>query len=54
MLTTLHDALGVHAVMSGFSHADENLHAPDEFFRLDVFRRGQQAYGRLLERPGTR
>lgn len=50
VLTTLRDALGVHAVMFGFSHADENLHAPDEFFRLDVFRKGQQAYGRLLER----
>lgn len=50
VLTTLRDALGVHAVMFGFSHADENLHAPDEFFRLDVFRKGQRAYGLLLER----
>lgn len=50
VMSTLHDHLGIHAVMFGFSHADENLHAPDEFFRLDAFRKGQTAYGRLLER----
>jgi acetylornithine deacetylase/succinyl-diaminopimelate desuccinylase-like protein len=50
VMTTLLDTLGVHAVMFGFSHGDENLHAPDEFFRLEEFRRGQSAYGRLLER----
>ncbi len=44
------DLLGLHAVMLGFSHGDENLHAPNEFFRLDAFRRGQQVYGRLLEK----
>ena len=52
VMTTLLDVLGVHAVMFGFSHDDENLHAPDEFFRLDAFRRGQTAYARLLERLG--
>lgn len=52
VMTTLLDTLGVHAVMFGFSHGDENLHAPDEFFRLDAFRLGQTAYGRLLERLG--
>lgn len=50
VMTTLLDVLGVHAVMFGFSHDDENLHAPNEFFRLDAFRLGQTAYGRLLER----
>lgn len=53
VMTTLLDTLGVHAVMFGFSHGDENLHAPDEFFRLDEFRRGQTAYVRLLERLGA-
>ena len=53
VMTTLLDVLGVHAVMFGFSHDDENLHAPNEFFRLDAFRLGQTAYGRLLERLGT-
>lgn len=44
--------LGVHTTMFGFSVGDENLHAPNEFFRLVNFRRGQQAYCRLLERLG--
>ncbi|MFC3615670.1 dipeptidase [Lutimaribacter marinistellae] len=44
--------LGVHGVMFGFSVGDENLHAPDEFFRLENFRRGQTAYCRLLEKLG--
>ena len=50
VMTTLLEHLGVHATMFGFSHDDENLHAPDEFFRLATFRRGQTAYCRLLER----
>ncbi|WP_333814366.1 dipeptidase [Tabrizicola sp.] len=53
VLTTLLDVLGVHAVMFGFSHDDENLHAPDEFFRLAVYRKGQTAYVRLLEKLGA-
>ncbi|GAB1477798.1 dipeptidase [Paracoccaceae bacterium] len=53
VMTTLLQTLGVHAVMFGFSHADENLHAPNEFFRLDAFRLGQTAYGRLFERLGS-
>ncbi len=52
VLTTLLDTLGVHAVMFGFSHDDENLHAPDEFFRLAVYRKGQSAYVRLLQKLG--
>ncbi len=48
VMQTLLDVLGVHATMFGFSHGDENLHAPDEFFRLPVFRQGQIAYARLL------
>ncbi|MBI1218338.1 MAG: dipeptidase [Rhodobacteraceae bacterium] len=54
VMTTLLDTLGVHATMFGFSHGDENLHAPDEFFRLSAFRRGQTAYGRLMERLAGR
>lgn len=52
VMTTLLETLGVHAVMFGFSHDDENLHAPDEFFRLDAFRIGQIAYCQLLEALG--
>ncbi len=53
VMTTLIDTLGVHAVMFGFSHGDENIHAPDEFFRLDAFRLGQTAYVNLLETLGA-
>lgn len=53
VMTTLLGTLGVHATMFGFSHDDENLHAPDEFFRLSAFRRGQTAYCRLIERLGA-
>ncbi|MCV2887193.1 dipeptidase [Ruegeria aquimaris] len=52
IMTLFLRALGVHGVMFGFSIADENLHAPNEFFRLENFRRGQTAYCRLLERLG--
>lgn len=49
VMTTLLGELGVHAVMFGFGHGDENIHAPNEFFRLDAFRTGQLAYGQLME-----
>ncbi len=50
VMTMLLEHVGVHPTMFGFGHSDENLHAPDEFFRLDAFRRGQEAYCRLFER----
>ncbi|MCF1709535.1 dipeptidase [Tabrizicola sp. J26] len=52
ILSTFRDVLGLHTVVLGFSHDDENLHAPDEFFRLEAFRKGQEVYGRLLQRLG--
>ncbi len=52
VMSTLLDELGLHAVMFAFGHEDENQHAPDEFFRLPTFRRGQTAYARLMERLG--
>jgi len=42
--------LGVPTTMFGFSVDDENLHAPNEFFRLRNFDRAQRAYCMLLER----
>ena len=50
VMTVFLRELGVHGVMFGFSVGDENLHAPNEFFRLANFKKGQQAYCRLLER----
>jgi acetylornithine deacetylase/succinyl-diaminopimelate desuccinylase-like protein len=44
--------LGANTFNFGWSCADENLHAPNEFFRLQNFERGQKAYCMLLERLG--
>ncbi len=52
VMTMLLRELGVHATVFAFGLPDENLHAPDEFFRLSSFRTGQIAYCRLLERLG--
>jgi len=40
--------LGVDTITLGAGQADERPHAPDEFFRLDSFVRGQRAYVMLL------
>jgi acetylornithine deacetylase/succinyl-diaminopimelate desuccinylase-like protein len=45
--------LGVYTVGFGFGLDDERFHAPDEFFRLGSFRRGQEGYCRLLEHLGA-
>lgn len=44
--------LGVHTVNFAFGLPDEQLHAPDEFFRLTSFERGQQGYIKLLNLLG--
>ena len=41
--------LNAHLVNFAFGLEDENLHAPDEFFRLSSFNRGLKAYGMILE-----
>jgi acetylornithine deacetylase/succinyl-diaminopimelate desuccinylase-like protein len=41
--------LGAHLVNFAFGLEDENLHAPDEFFRINSFKRGLNAYGMILE-----
>jgi acetylornithine deacetylase/succinyl-diaminopimelate desuccinylase-like protein len=45
---TLLKALDAYAVNFAFGLKDENVHAPNEFFRLDSFERGQKAYCMLL------
>ncbi len=42
--------LGASTVGFAFGLNDEQIHAPDEFFRLSSFRRGPLAYARLLHR----
>jgi acetylornithine deacetylase/succinyl-diaminopimelate desuccinylase-like protein len=41
--------LGAYSVNFAFGLKDENVHGPDEFFRLKSFWRAQLAYGLLLE-----
>jgi acetylornithine deacetylase/succinyl-diaminopimelate desuccinylase-like protein len=43
-------ALDAYAVNFAFGLKDENVHAPNEFFRLSSFERGQKAYCMLLNR----
>jgi Acetylornithine deacetylase/Succinyl-diaminopimelate desuccinylase and related deacylases len=40
--------LGAYTVSFGFGLSDEQIHAPNEFFRLSSFRRGPVAYCKLL------
>ncbi|MEJ2168782.1 MAG: dipeptidase [Desulfobacterales bacterium] len=42
-------SLGAYMVNFAFGLEDENLHAPDEFFRISSFKRGLNAYGMILE-----
>lgn len=44
--------LGAYSVSFGFGLNDERFHAPDEFFRVASFDRGQVAYCMLLEKLG--
>ncbi len=44
--------LDAYTITFAFGLNDEQFHAPDEFFRLSSFERGQRAYCRLLARLG--
>ncbi len=44
--------LGVYTVGFAFALPDERAHAPNEFFRLSSFQRGQMAYCKLLHHLG--
>jgi acetylornithine deacetylase/succinyl-diaminopimelate desuccinylase-like protein len=44
------DYLNLPTVSFGFGLNDERFHAPDEFYRLSSFRKGQDAYCKLLYR----
>ena len=46
------EELGVHPTMFAFGLEDEQVHAPNEFFRLSSFKKGQVAYCMLLEEFG--
>ena len=44
--------LGAYTASFAFGLDDEDIHSPNEFFRLASFRKGQSAYCTLLERLG--
>jgi acetylornithine deacetylase/succinyl-diaminopimelate desuccinylase-like protein len=44
--------LNAYTVSFAFGLGDENVHAPDEFFRIASWEKGQVAYCRFLERLG--
>jgi acetylornithine deacetylase/succinyl-diaminopimelate desuccinylase-like protein len=44
--------LNAYTTNFGFGISDENFHAPDEFYRLSSFVKGQTAYCKLLEHLG--
>ncbi len=39
--------LGVEPILCGFGHRDENMHAPEESFRLSSFYKGREACARI-------
>jgi acetylornithine deacetylase/succinyl-diaminopimelate desuccinylase-like protein len=46
--------LGSYTVGFGFGLEDEQIHAPNEFYRLTSFRRAPVAYGKILQRLGEK
>jgi acetylornithine deacetylase/succinyl-diaminopimelate desuccinylase-like protein len=47
---TFLDLLGAYTVFFSFAVGDENIHGPNEFFRLSRFEEGMTAWARFLER----
>ena len=43
--------VGLESVLLGFTLPDENMHAPNEFIRLDVFAGGVRTYAAFLDQP---
>ena len=52
VMSMLLEELGVHGTVFSFGLNDEQAHAPNEFFRLSSFMKGQVAYCKLLEEFG--
>jgi acetylornithine deacetylase/succinyl-diaminopimelate desuccinylase-like protein len=50
IVSTFRETLGVDTVFFSFSTADEDIHAPNEFYRPERFRLGLQAWARLWRR----
>jgi len=52
ILSLFQEHLEVESIGFGFALHDEQIHAPNEFFRIASFERGQDGWCRLLERLG--
>jgi len=52
IVNTFRETLGVDTVFFSFSTADEDIHAPNEFYRPERFRLGLEAWARLWRRLG--
>jgi acetylornithine deacetylase/succinyl-diaminopimelate desuccinylase-like protein len=46
------ETLGIDTLMFGFNLPDEDVHAPNEFFRLSSIRQGVEAWTRILDELG--
>jgi len=44
------EELGIYSLVFGFCTRDEQIHAPNEFFRLSSFATAQKAFGILLDK----
>lgn len=53
IVTTFREALGADTVFFSFSVGDEDIHAPNEFYRPERFRIGPRAWVRLWQRLGA-
>jgi acetylornithine deacetylase/succinyl-diaminopimelate desuccinylase-like protein len=53
LLTMFHQELDAHTVSFAFGLPDENIHSPNEFWRLSSFRKAQQGYCLLLQELAT-
>jgi acetylornithine deacetylase/succinyl-diaminopimelate desuccinylase-like protein len=53
LLTMFQTELGVNTVTFGFALPDENIHSPNEFWRLSSFRKAQTGYCMLLHELAT-
>ena len=54
ILETFKSVLGLDTVLFSFAVGDENIHAPDEFFRVGRLYEGQEAWLRLWWALGNR
>ena len=53
ILSAFYRFLGVYTTTFSFQLNDENWHAPNEFFRLSSFYKGQEAYRQLFHKIGS-